>query len=162
MDVVVPLVALLVMLVGLVGAVVPVLPGLVLVWAAGVASLLWQGADPVGWALAAVLTLLLALGTLATLVLPARRGRRGGVSSATLGVVVVGAVVGAVVLPVMGLPVGALVGLYVGERRRLGEHEPAWRATVAVLRAYGTGVLVELLLGVTMIAVWGVAIVARG
>lgn len=161
MDVGVPLVAAAVMLVGLVGAVVPGLPGLLLVWGAGVASLLWQAPDAVGWLLTGVLTVLFVLGTVATLVLPARQGRRGGLTAVTLASTLLGAVLGAVLVPVVGLVLGALAGLYLGERRRLGGHDAAWRSAARVLRAYGLGVLVELALGVTMIAVWATAILLR-
>lgn len=162
MDVLVLLLALGVMFVGLVGAVVPVVPGLLLVWAAAVASLLWQGTDAAGWAVAGVLTALFALATAATVYLPTRRGRQGGVSSSTLGYTVLGAAVGFVVVPVVGLLLGAALGLYLGERSRLGDHERAWASTGRVARAYGAGVLVQLVVGVTMILIWGVAVTVRG
>jgi uncharacterized protein len=162
MDVAVLLLALAVMVVGLVGVVVPVMPGLLLVWAAAVASLLWQGADAAGWALAVLLTLLFALGTTATIYLPTRSGRQGGVPASTLGTTALGAAVGFVVVPVVGLLLGAAVGLYLGERTRLGDHDRAWASMGRVLRAYGAGVLVEMVVGVTMIVVWGVAVLVRG
>ena len=161
MEVLVLALALAVMVVGLVGVVVPVMPGLLLVWLAACGSLLWQATDAAGWVVAGVLTVLFALGTVATVYLPARRGRAGGLTAKTLATVVVGALVGLVVIPVVGLLVGATVGLYLGERARLGEHAAAWGSTLDVLRAYGVGVLVELLIGITMIATWAVAVVVR-
>jgi uncharacterized protein len=152
---------LVVMVVGLVGVVVPVMPGLLIVWLAGVVTLLWQGADAAGWVVAGVLTVLFGLGTAATIYLPARTGRRGGLSAGTLGAVIAGALVGFVVVPVVGLLLGAAVGLYLGERLRLGSHRPAWASTGSVLRAYGAGVLVQLAIGVTMIGVWIVAVLVR-
>jgi uncharacterized protein len=162
MDLLVLLLALAVMLVGLVGAVVPVVPGLLLVWAAAVASILWQGTDAAGWAVAGVLTVLFAVATVATVYLPTRRGRQGGVPASTLGYTVLGAAVGFVVVPVVGLLLGAGLGLYLGERRRLGDHERAWASTGRVARAYGAGVAVQLVVGVTMILIWGVAVTVRG
>lgn len=157
MDVLAVLIALVVMVAGLIGVIVPVVPGLPLVWAGAVGSLLWQGTDAVGWALAAVLTVLLAIGTAATVYLPTRSGRQGGVPGRTLGWTLLGAVVGVVVVPVVGLLLGAAVGLHLGERARLGDHARAWASTRRVVRAYGLGVLVELGLGVTMILLWGLA-----
>jgi uncharacterized protein len=153
--------ALVVMLVGLVGVVVPVMPGLLFVWLAGVGTLLWQGADVTGWAVSGVLTLLFGLGTAATVYLPARTGRQGGLTAGTLGTVLAGAIVGFVVVPVAGLLLGAAVGLYLGERLRLRGHQPAWASTVSVLRAYGVGVLVELVIGLTMIGLWAVVVLLR-
>ncbi len=154
-------VALLVMLVGLLGVVVPVMPGLLLVWLAACASLLWQGADATGWVLVAVQTALFGLGTAATIYLPTRTGRAGGLGARTAGTTLLGAVAGFVLIPVVGLLLGAGVGLYVGERVRLGYHEAAWTSTVGVVRAYGLGVLVELGLGLLMVGLWAGAVLLR-
>lgn len=161
MEAFVLLLAFLLMLVGLVGVLVPVLPGLLIVWAAGVASVLWQGTDTTGWLVAWWLTGLFALATLVTVVLPTRRGRELGATSASFASGLLGAVVGFFVLPVAGFLVGFLVGLAVGERARLGEWEAARTSTFAVLRAYGLGVLLELLLGLTMVGSWLAAVIAR-
>jgi len=150
-------IAFLVMLVGLVGVVVPVLPGLLIVWLVGVTSLLWQGTDGAAW----MLTVLFALGTLATVLLPARRGREAGATTASFVTALLGAVLGFFVLPVAGFLVGFVVGLLLGERGRLGEWEAARRSTLSVLRGYGIGVLIELVLGVTMVGSWLVAVVVR-
>lgn len=161
MEALVLVLAFLLMIVGLVGVLVPVLPGLVVVWLAGVASVLWQGTDTTGWLVAWWLTGLFALGTLATVVLPTRRGRELGASSASFASGLLGAVVGFFVLPVAGFPIGFLAGLAIGERVRLGEWDAARRSTLAVLRAYGVGVVIELLLGVTMVGSWLVAVITR-
>jgi uncharacterized protein len=154
--------ALVVMVVGLVGVVVPVLPGLLLVWLAGAGTMLYLETDTAGWTVAILLTLLFALGSGATIWLPARQGRRGGVPLRSLLVALLGAVVGFVVLPVVGFLVGAFAGLLVGEQQRLGGDWTAARASVGqVLRAYGVGVVVELVVGVLMIATWLVALVVR-
>ncbi|TVR21937.1 MAG: DUF456 domain-containing protein [Nitriliruptor sp.] len=161
MEAVVLGIAFLVMLVGLVGVVVPVLPGLLIVWLVGVTSLLWQGTDGAAWLVAAWLTGLFALGTLATVLLPARRGREAGATTASFVTALLGAVLGFFVLPVAGFLVGFVVGLLLGERGRLGEWEAARRSTLSVLRGYGIGVLIELVLGVTMVGSWLVAVVVR-
>jgi uncharacterized protein len=154
--------ALLVMLVGLMGVVVPVLPGLLLVWVASAGTMLYLGTDAAGWAVAGVLTLLFALGTGATIWLPARQGRRGGVPLRSLVAAGVGAVIGFFVIPVLGFLIGAFVGLLLGEQQRLGDWQPALASVGQVLRAYGIGVVVELVVGVTMIGIWLVAVVVRG
>jgi uncharacterized protein len=145
----------------MIGILVPVLPGLLLVWIATVGTLLVQGTDLAGWTIAVVLTCLFAAGTAATILLPARQGRQGGAPASTFVFAGVGAVVGFFVLPVLGLIVGALLGLFVGERQRLGDNREAVAATGRVLRAYGVGVLIEALIGVTMIMIWAAAILLR-
>lgn len=161
MDALAIAVTLAVMLVGLVGVVVPVMPGLLFVWAAGVATTLWVGTDAAGWGVAGALTLLFAVGTAATVYLPARQGRRGGAPSSSLLAAALGAVVGFVVIPVLGFLVGGLGAYLVAEQRRLGDWSPAVSSLGAMLRGYGLGVLVELVLGVLMIAIWAVAALLR-
>ncbi|MFU8839354.1 MAG: DUF456 domain-containing protein [Nitriliruptoraceae bacterium] len=161
MEILVLSLAFLVMLLGLVGVVVPVLPGLLIVWLVGVTSLLWQGGGPVGWGVVTWLTVLFAGGTVATIALPARRGRAAGASPRSLGPVVLGATIGVVVLPVFGLLVGALAGLYLGEWGRLGDRVEAGRSTRAVLAGYGIGVLLELVFGTVMLASWLLTVVLR-
>lgn len=161
MDPLLVVVAVVVMLVGLVGVVVPVLPGLLLVWVASVGTTLLVRADLVGWLIAALLTVLFGLGTAATLWLPARQGRRGGVPLRSLLVAAVGAVVGFFVIPVVGFLVGGAAGLLLAEQSRLRGWDPALRSVGGVVRAYGMGVVVELVVGVSMIAVWAAAAVLR-
>lgn len=153
------LLVLLVMLVGLVGVVVPVLPGLLLVWAAGVAWA-WIGGGTARWSVLAVLTVLLVVGTVVKYVLPARSATSSGAPRSTLVAGGVGALVGFFVIPVVGLVVGGVGAVYLAERSRLGLHEPAWRSTRAVLVGVGLGMLVELATGVLMIGVWGAAAIA--
>jgi len=161
MEALVLVLAFVLMLVGVVGVLVPVLPGLFLIWVVGVASLLWQGGGPSGWAVVAWLTLLLVAGTAATLVLPARRGRQAGATPRSLASVVLGAILGFLVLPVFGLLLGALAGLYLGEWGRLGDRTAAWVSTKAVLAAYGVGVLVKLVVATIMLGSWAIAVVVR-
>jgi uncharacterized protein YqgC (DUF456 family) len=153
------LVVLLVMLVGLVGVVVPVLPGLLLIWGAGVAWA-WAGGGPGHWAVAGVLTALLVVGTVTKYILPARSATGAGAPRQTLVVGAVGAVAGFFVIPVVGLVVGGVAGIYLAERARLRSDAAAWRSTRAVLLGIGIGVLVELVTGALMIAIWGAAAVA--
>jgi uncharacterized protein len=147
---------------GLLGVVIPVLPGLLLVWlgTAGTTVLLHR-ADGLGWALAAVLTVLFLGGTAATLWLPARQGRRGGAGAWSFVLAAAGAVAGFFLLPIVGFLLGGLGGLLVGERLRLQGWRPAWASTGRVLRAYGVGVLVELGVGLTMTGIWAAAVVMR-
>ena len=161
MDPFVAALAVLVMLAGLAGVVVPVVPGLLLVWLASVGTTLWMGADTVGWVVATVLTLMFVAGTAVTVWLPARQGRRGGVPASSLAAAVLGALVGFVLIPVVGLLVGVCVGLLLAEYRRVGEWRQAFEALMRVMRAYGLGVVIELVIGVMMISVWVVAVLLR-
>ena len=150
----------LVMLVGVVGTVVPLLPGLLLVWAAGLVWVVADGGGFVRWGTLAVLTVLLAVGMVAKYVLPGRRAAADGAPVSTLAIGVVGMVVGFFVIPVVGLLVGGLLGVFLAELVRLRTASAAWASTRGVLVAVGIGALVEIACGLLMIAVWLVGVVA--
>ena len=161
MDPLLAVVGVLLILAGLSGVVIPMLPGLLLVWLGTAGTLLLHQADATGWALAAALTVLFLGGSAATIWLPTRQGRRGGASARSFVLAAVGAVVGFFVIPVVGFLVGALAGVWIGERLRLGEWGPAASSTGRVLRGYGAGVLVELSVGLLMSAIWVLALFLR-
>ena len=143
--------------VGLVGVLVPVLPGSLLV-AAAIAVWAIERADATAWAVAAVALLFLVTGTVVKYLVPGRRLQRAGVPTSTL---VAGGVVGIVgffVVPVVGLALGFVLGVYLSEWRRLG-HRDAWPATVRALKAVGLGILIELGFGILAAVTWAVGVV---
>jgi uncharacterized protein YqgC (DUF456 family) len=143
-----------VMVVGIVGIVLPVLPGLLVIWAAGLWWTIADGGGPVRWTVLAVLTALLAVGMVAKYVLPARSAAARGAPFSTLAIGAVGAVIGFFVIPIVGLIVGGVLGIYLAEYARLHAPGPAWDSTRAALVAIGIGLLIELTAGVLMFGVW--------
>jgi uncharacterized protein YqgC (DUF456 family) len=149
----------LLMLVGLVGIVVPVLPGLLLVWI-GAAVWATERHDATGWLLLAVATVLALGGSALKYLLPGRRMRAQGVPGRTM---VAGGLLGLVgffVVPVVGLFLGFVLGVYLTERWRLGQHGDAWASTRVALAAAGWSMLIELLTGLLIAVAWVVALVA--
>jgi uncharacterized protein YqgC (DUF456 family) len=143
--------------VGLVGMLVPVLPGSLLV---GAAILVWgiDRGDGAGWAFTAVALGLLAAGAVVKYLVPGRRLQREGIPTSTLLAGGTLGVVGFFVVPIVGLPLGFVLGVYLAEWRRRG-HSGAWPATVHALRAVGLGILIELGFGVLAAATWAVGVV---
>lgn len=151
---IVVMLALLVMIVGLAGVVVPLVPGILLVGLAAVVSTFALGVDASGWLMVATITLITLGGAGASMALPARRGLRGDAARSSLALAAGLGLIGFFVIPVVGMPVGALGGLYLGEINRHGDRARAWASTRNVLRAYGLGVLVEFGAALLVIAVW--------
>jgi len=145
-------------LVGLVGIIVPVLPGTVLIL---VAVLIWavQVDTGPGWAVFAVATTFLAVGTLVKYVVPGRRMQAAGVPNSTILIGALIGIVGFFVIPVVGLLVGFVLGVYLAEHRRVGA-ERAWPSTKAALKAVGLGILIELVAALLATAAWLVGVVA--
>ncbi|MGH9229982.1 MAG: DUF456 domain-containing protein [Acidimicrobiales bacterium] len=144
----------LVMAVGAVGTIVPLVPGISLVWGAGLVYGLDRGFGAIGLVAFAVMTGLAVAATVAGYVVPKRRATGAGVSRATVWLGVAGAVVGFFVVPVVGLPIGGVLGIYVGEHLRTGDRVAAWRATRATITGFGIAVLVQFAAALSMIAVW--------
>ncbi len=138
--------------VGLVGILVPVLPGTVLilaavlVWAIGVSS-------PTGWVVLGLVTVFLAAGTVVKYAVPGRRLQATGVPTRTLVLGGLAGVVGFFVVPVVGLVVGFVAGVYASELQRVGTQR-AWGTTKHALRAAGLSVLIELAAGLLAAVTW--------
>ena len=98
------------------------------------------------------------VGAVVKYLVPGRRLQRAGVPSTTLLAGGALGVVGFFVVPVVGLPLGFLLGVYLVEWRRLG-HREAWPATVHALRAVGLGIAIELGFGTLAAATWAVGVV---
>lgn len=144
-------------LVGLVGIIVPVLPGAVLVLAA---ILLWASelGTSTAWIVFAVATLFLVVGTVAKYALPGRRLKETGIPGSTQWTGVAFGVVGFFVVPVIGLFLGFVLGMYVAECRRVGA-AAAGPSTRAALAAVGLSVLIELISTLLAAGTWVVGVV---
>lgn len=151
----------LVMSVGLAGTLLPFLPGLLLIWLAGLVFGIVDGFGTVGAALFALMTMLLVAGTAARYVLPARRGAGSGVPRSTLLLAAAAGVVGFFVVPVVGLPLGAALGVLLAERGRTRSWAAAWDRTRSVVVGFGLGALAEIGAGLAMVLAWAGWVVAR-
>lgn len=150
----------LVMVGGLVGVLVPVIPGLLLIWAAGLWWTIADGGGATRWTFLGLLTALLVVGTVAKYLLPARSAAARGAPASTLVVGALCAVVGFFVIPVVGVLVGGVLGIYLAEYRRLRDGGRAWTSTRAALIAIGVGLLIELTAGVLMVGAWLLGLLA--
>lgn len=143
--------------IGLLGILVPILPGgllivtAILVWATDLG-------ERTAWVVFGVAAALTLAGAVAKYVVPGRRLKETGIPSATQWTGAAFGVVGFFVVPVIGLFLGFVLGVYVAERRRLGA-EPAWPSTMAALRAVGLSILIELAAGVLAAGCWVVGLV---
>lgn len=145
-----------VIVVGLVGIVLPVVPGTILVLAA---ILVWamEVSTTAGWLVLAVATTFLLAGAVVKYVVPGRRLRTGGIPTSTLLAGGVLGVVGFFVVPVVGLVLGFVLGVYLAELRRVGS-QLAWPATKHALKAVGLSLLIELAAALLASATWVVGV----
>ena len=143
--------------VGLVGVIVPILPGsllvlgAILVWA-------WDLGTATAWVVFAVATTFIAVGSIVKYVVPGRRLKDNDIPSSTLVLGGVLGVVGFFVIPVIGLLIGFVLGVYLAELQRVGS-AAAWPATKHALKAVGLSILIELVASLFAAATWVVGLV---
>jgi uncharacterized protein YqgC (DUF456 family) len=146
------IVAVVAVVVGLLGILVPVLPGLILCWAGVLLWALLGDAGPGRWAVLALATVFAGAGTIIKYVLPGRNLKRAGVPNLSLFVGGVLGLVGFFVVPVVGLVLGFILGVWLAEQLRLKDAGAAWRSTKHALKATGLSMLIELAAGLLLAA----------
>ncbi|MFG2333367.1 DUF456 domain-containing protein [Streptomyces sp. NPDC048604] len=142
-----------VMLLGLCGVLVPGLPGPWLVWAA----MLWWSLHEqttLAWILLVSSTALLLVTQVVVWQLPPRRIRGLGITRRMVASAGIGALLGFILIPVIGAIPGFVGGVYLTERQRLGGHGQARASTRRLMRAVGTSVLVELFSCMLIAGAW--------
>ena len=147
------LVAGLLIVVGLVGVVSQVLPGLIVVLA-GVAVWAVPRGDALGWWILGIAAALLVLGTVVKYLVPGKQLKDAGVPGRSLLLGAVLGIIGFFVIPVIGLFLGFVLGVYLAELARLGSSAAAWSSTRHALRAVGWSIVIELAAGLLMTAAW--------
>jgi uncharacterized protein len=147
------LIAAVLIVVGLVGIVVPVLPGLVLV-AAGVAVWAIPRGDVLGWSVLGTALAVIVVGSVVKYLVPGRKLRDAGVPGRSVALGAVLGVVGFFVVPVVGLLLGFVLGVYLAELARLRTSALAWLSTRGALGAVGWSIVIELVTGVAAAGVW--------
>lgn len=142
-----------VLLLGLCGVLVPGVPGSWLVWAA----VMWWALEeprPVAWWVLVGTTSVLLLSRAVRWGLPPRRLEESGATPRMAVYAGVGAVLGFVLVPVLGAIPGFIGGIYLAERLRLGRHGEAVAAVRLAMRSGGSSVLAELFACLLVAGAW--------
>jgi uncharacterized protein YqgC (DUF456 family) len=143
--------------VGLVGILVPVLPGSILVLGA-ILVWAWQVGGATAWVVFAVCAVLLVAGGVVKYLVPNRRLKEAGIPASTQWIGAALGIVGFFVIPVVGLFIGFVLGVYAAEYHRLGA-AAAWPSTKHALKAVGLSILIELAAGLVATFVWVAGVV---
>jgi uncharacterized protein YqgC (DUF456 family) len=144
--------------VGLVGILVPFLPGTLLVWAA-IAVWAYVEHTTVSWVVLGVATAVLGAGILVKYLWPARRMKAADIGWRTMAAGAVLGVIGFFVVPVAGLVLGFVLGVFLAELAQRRDRRRAWASTVHAVKGVALSVGVELLAALLATAVWVVGVV---
>lgn len=139
--------------IGLLGTIVQVLPGASVV---GAAVAIWGAVEggQVGWTVFGAAIGLTLLSYLLQVLIPGRFMQRRGVPGKSLLVGGALAIIGFFVIPVIGMVIGFIGGIFLAEFLRLRNARMAWPATVNALKAAGLSILVELSIALLTTGAW--------
>lgn len=146
-------------LVGLLGVIVPILPGVILI--AG-AILVWaiMTGGAAAWTVFAVCATFLVISGVIKYTWPGRKLKEAGVPNRSLFIGAVLGIIGFFVIPVVGLILGFVLGVYLSELQRIRQQQAAWQSTVHALKGVGLSMLIELLGALLAAGVWLAAAIA--
>lgn len=139
--------------VGLVGIVVPLLPGTLLVFAA-IAVWAFVENNVTAWVTLGVVAAVLAASTLIKYLWPARRMRAADVSTWSLLAGAMLGIIGFFVVPVLGLVIGFVLGVYLAELANRHDQRLAWTSTKHAVKGVALSVGVELTGALLATAAW--------
>lgn len=148
----------LIIVLGLLGVVVPVIPGLivalggVLVWAVDLGT-------TTGWIVFAICCALYAAALVLQFLIPGRRMKAAGIATSTLFIGLLVGIVGFFVVPVIGGPLGFVLGIYLVEYAHSRDGQRAWTSTKAALRGVLHSMGIELCAGLLILTTWIVGVV---
>ncbi len=140
------------------GIVVPVLPGTFLALGA---LLVWAvvTGGAIAWGAFAVMALIIAVGQVLKYLLPHKSMTAAGVPGRSILFGGVAAIAGFFLIPVVGLVVGFIGGLYLAEQVRLRDWTLARDSTWVAMKATGFSILIELGALMLTASVWAAALV---
>lgn len=147
-------ISLVIMAIGLVGIVVPVIPGTILIFAAALAFAIFDGFQAVGWPTVIVLGLLTLVATTADLWATSVAARAGGASGWSVVAGLIGGGVGLLVLSLPGAIIGAVAGVVGVEVLRVGDWRKALQAGGGWLAGWLISAVLQLAVGLAMIAIF--------
>ena len=147
-------------IVGLTGIVVPVLPGTITI---AIATLIWAiviGRWP-AWIVFAIVLVLSAIGMTTSYVLTGRKLHAAEVPMWPIYVGIAAGIVGFFVIPLLGLPIGFVLGLCVSEAVRQKDIAKGFGSAWIAVKALGVGIMIEFSLAMLSTIVFAVGVVVH-
>ena len=149
----------LVIVIGIAGTIVPILPGAFLVAGAVVVWALLTGGWA-AWGVALGAVAIIAAGQVLKYLIPGQQLKASGGPNWVLAVGGIVGIIGFFVVPVIGLILGFLLGVFLAEAYRLRTFGDAWPTTLQAMKSAGWSVLIEFGSAVLAAALWAGGAVA--
>ena len=146
------------MAIGIIGTLIPVLPGLILVWLAALAWVILDGPDATHWVIFAIMTAIFLIGIGLSFYIPAKSTKNETSPRWTFVVASIFALVGFFVIPIVGLPLGFIFGVFICHLISSREFHRALQATGTSLKAMGLVSLVQCVCGIAIATAWALGL----
>ena len=143
--------------VGLVGIIVPILPGAILVIGA-IGVWAFVVGTTMSWVVFGIAAALFAVSQVIKYTWPVKRMRQADVRTSVLVVGGIAGVVGFFVIPVIGLLIGFVLGVFAAELAMRRDATRAWASTVHALKGVALSVGVELTGALLATVTWAVGV----
>lgn len=140
--------------IGILGTIIPMLPGVLICWLSVLAWTLFAADGWPRWIVFGLVTIVALIGLVVQYAWPGKRLKQAGVPNRTLIIGGLFAIIGFFVIPVLGLVIGFVFGVWLSEQARLREPGPAWQSTKHALKAAGMYMLVEIASALAIAGVW--------
>jgi uncharacterized protein YqgC (DUF456 family) len=144
----------LIMFIGLLGTVLPVLPGTVLILLGALFYAILDGFQSIGWPTLVVLAALNVVATTADIWVGGLGARAGGASGWSILAGLLGGFIGLVFFTLPGAVIGAILGVLISEIVRVKDWRQALKAGGGWAAGWLVSVLVQLGLGLAMVAIF--------
>jgi uncharacterized protein YqgC (DUF456 family) len=143
--------------VGLVGILLPLLPGTLLVFGA---IAVWAAVEnnATGWVTLGIVTALLGAALLIKYTWPVKRMRAAEVRTLSLVAGAVLGIIGFFVVPVLGLVIGFVLGIYLAELANRRDQRLAWTSTKHALKGVALSVGIEMAGALLATVAWVVGV----
>ena len=142
------------MLFGLFGLVIPVVPGLVIIWVAALGYGIAAGFGTLGWIMFAIISFLMATGSVIDNFLMGTQARQSGASWISIATALVFGIAGNFVLPVIGGLIAALLALFIAEWIRRKNWRESLKSVGGMAWGCGWAFVIRFIMGVVMIGRW--------
>jgi uncharacterized protein YqgC (DUF456 family) len=144
------------MLVTLCGVLVPVFPALVIIWLLALLYGIIAGFGTLGTVLFVIITVLAILGEIADNLLMSKKARQEGARWFSIAVAFIAGIVGSIVFSPLGGIAAALGGLFLAEFISSRDYRRALAVTKGMAVGWGWSFVVQLGIGLLMIALWAI------
>lgn len=143
-----------VMLSGLLMLLLPILPGLWVMWIAALVYLLVTGVDLSGGIFFGIITILTVVGGFMDNIMMGANARVSGASWLSIGVALVGAIIGSILLPPLGGLLFGVAAIFLVEYLRIKDWRKALESTKGLALGCGWGVVARFGFGVLVLITW--------